>query len=262
VNDCISESYIRDAVGQGKCLSVRRFDCLPSTNRFLCEKAKRGMPEGLVVIAEHQTEGYGRYGRAFCSPEGTGLYMSILLRPEGTPEISLLITTAAAVAVSEAIEELTGRRCGIKWVNDLILDGKKVCGILTEGALCADSARLDYAVLGIGINVTEPIGGFPAEIRDVAGALLEAPEAGFRNRLATAILHRFFEYYRQLEKRTFFDGYRQRLFFLGKQVSILRTGQEIAKAIALDVDRDFRLLVRYDDGRVEALSSGEIGIKT
>jgi len=261
MTDRLSQNHIQEALSDLSFCVVKVYDELVSTNLTVREAAKAGASEGLVVIADQQTGGYGRYGRAFHSPDGTGLYMSVLLRPEGTPETAQLITTAAAVAVAEAIEELTGRHCGIKWVNDLILDGKKVCGILTEGALKASSSSLDYAILGIGINVTEPTGGFPSDIQCVAGAILTDEQVDFRNRLAATVLRRFFGYYRCLAARGFFDAYRERLFFLGQPVRILRAGREERRAVALDIDGDFRLLVRYDDGREEALSSGEIGIR-
>lgn len=261
MTDRLSQSRIQEALSDLPFCKVQVYDELVSTNLTVREAAKAGASEGMVVIADQQTGGYGRYGRSFCSPNGTGLYMSVLLRPEGTPETALLITTAAAVAVAEAIEELAGRRCGIKWVNDLILDGKKVCGILTEGGFSADSSRLAYAILGIGINVTEPKDGFPADLQGIAGAILPVEQADFRNRLAATVLRRFFGYYRCLAERSFFDAYRERLFFLGQSVRILRAGQEESGAVALDIDRDFRLLVRYDDGREEAMSSGEIGIR-
>jgi BirA family biotin operon repressor/biotin-[acetyl-CoA-carboxylase] ligase len=261
MTDRLSQSCIQEALSDLPFCKVQVYDELVSTNLTVREAAKAGASESMVVIADQQTGGYGRYGRSFCSPNGTGLYMSVLLRPEGTPETALLITTAAAVAVAEAIEELTGRYCGIKWVNDLILDGKKVCGILTEGALKASSSSLDYAILGIGINVTEPTGGFPADIQGIAGAILTREQEDFRNRLAATVLRRFFGYYWCLATRGFFDAYRQRLFFLGQPVRILGAGREESRAVALDIDGDFRLLVRYDDGREEALSSGEIGIR-
>jgi len=127
--------------------------------------------------------------------------------------------------------------------------------------LKASSSSLDYAILGIGINMTEPTGGFPAEIQGIAGAILTREQEDFRNRLAVTVLRRFFDYYRCLAERSFFDAYRERLFFLGQSVRILRAGQEECGAVALDIDRDFRLLVRYDDGREESMSSGEIGIR-
>jgi BirA family biotin operon repressor/biotin-[acetyl-CoA-carboxylase] ligase len=171
-----------------------------------------------------------------------------------------LITTAAAVAVAEAIETVVGKCCGIKWVNDLILDGKKVCGILTEGAFRQDSHILDYAVLGIGVNVTVPEDDFHEEIRDIAGALAHEPVHNLRNRLVAEILQRFEGYYANLAQKAFLASYRKRLFFLGKTIRVLRGGLEFS-ATAVTLDEDLRLVVRYDDGREEALSSGEIAIK-
>ena len=128
-------------------------ETVDSTNDEAKKIAARQKAEGCVILAECQTRGKGRQGRSFYSPRGTGIYMSLILDPSREQSRPALITTAAAVAVSEAIEEVTGKRTGIKWVNDVFADGKKVCGILTEGAFDGQSERLKYAVLGIGINV-------------------------------------------------------------------------------------------------------------
>ena len=124
-----------------------------------------------MLVAESQTAGRGRLGRSFHSPVGTGLYMSILLRPTFSAERALFITTAAAVAVCRAIEQETGLKPQIKWVNDIYLHEKKICGILTESSINFETKGLKWAVLGIGLNLSEPEGGFPEEIRSVAGAL-------------------------------------------------------------------------------------------
>jgi BirA family biotin operon repressor/biotin-[acetyl-CoA-carboxylase] ligase len=135
-----------------------------------------------------QSAGRGRLGRSFYSPGDTGLYMSILLRPALQPENAVLITCAAAVAVSNAIREVCGEEVQIKWVNDLFLHQKKVCGILTEASFSAQTNGLDYAVCGIGVNVYPPENGFPEELASIAGAVCSAPEEGLRDRLAAAIL--------------------------------------------------------------------------
>ena len=140
------------------------FPVLPSTNDTVKALAAEGAPEGVVVLAEAQTAGKGRMRRQFFSPDGTGIYMSILLRPKLAAEDALFITTAAAAAVADAIEAATGENAGIKWVNDVYLRGLKVCGILTEGALGLEEGNLEYAVLGIGINAIAPQNGFPEEI--------------------------------------------------------------------------------------------------
>jgi len=258
--DCLSKERLEELLGDKSCFTVQIYDCIPSTNTAAKEAARGGAPEGLVIIADCQTGGYGRYQRMFYSPGESGLYMSLLLRPQKNVADVTLITTAAAVAVAEAIEEMVGRSCDIKWVNDLLLDGKKICGILTEGAFHTSGTSLDYAVLGIGINVSEPHGGFPEEIRRIAGAIVQDPTDGFRNRLAAAILRRFWGYYRNLDEKSHLNAYRKRLAFLGQKVTVIK-GEASFLATALAVDGEMRLHVRYEDGRKEALSSGEIAIK-
>ncbi len=260
MTDRLSKETIETLLGYEKHFTLQVYDSVTSTNAMAKEAAKSGSPEGLVLLADHQTGGYGRYGRIFHSPDGTGLYMSLLLRPDGKVSDVLRITTAAAVATAEAIEETVGKVCGIKWVNDLILGGKKVCGILTEGAFPSSSDRLSYAVLGIGINVTEPSAGFPEDIRSIAGAITDEPSENLRNRLVASILRNFWEYYGDLGGERLYFAYRDRLCFLGQTVRVIR-GDSEESAVALTVDRDYRLVVRYDDGRDEALSSGEIAIK-
>ena len=132
-----------------------------STNRVAKELARQGAPHGTAVLAERQTAGRGRMDGCFYSPEG-GMYLSVILRPELPPEDLLMVTPMAAVAVWKAVEKLTGIRLGIKWVNDLYLEGKKVCGILCE---CAG----DAVIVGVGLNLKEPEGGFPPELK--AGSL-------------------------------------------------------------------------------------------
>ena len=139
-----------------------------STNTLLKAQAEQGAPEGTVLIAESQTAGKGRLGRHFTSPPGTGIYFSLLLRPHCTAEKSLFITTTAAVAVCEAIEQVTGLNPQIKWVNDVYLNEKKVCGILTEASVDFENGGLNWAVLGIGINIAVPEDGFPEEIRSIS----------------------------------------------------------------------------------------------
>lgn len=249
-----------EAIYDGIRIQRQTFPSLPSTNTYLIERAKEGAEEGLVVLADSQSHGRGRLGRSFHSPVGSGLYMSVLLRPRFSADASLRITTAAAVAVAEAIEELTGRKPSIKWVNDILLDGKKVGGILTEGALTEDGAGLRYAVLGIGVNLTPPHNSFPKELEGIAGAIGDDASKELRDRLADVIMTRFFGYYATLETCPPIIPYRKRLAFLGMSVRVLRGGEEFI-AVAEDIDSDFRLILRLPDGRLEALSCGEISIK-
>lgn len=231
-----------------------------STNTVLKEIAEQGRPEGLVLIAEKQVKGKGRLGRSFYSPKGSGLYMSILLRPELPPEDSLAITTAAAVAVAEAVSAVTGRQALIKWVNDVYLDGRKICGILTEAAIDFENRKLNYAVLGIGVNILEPPGGFPAEVAEVAGALYkeEAP-AGSRTRLAAEILNRFFRFYRALPEHRYMGEYKRLSLLTGREITF-QQGRETWEGTVLGIDDEARLVVRLDSGEEKAFGAGEVAI--
>ena len=233
----------------------------PSTNALVREKANQGRPEGCVIVACEQTDGRGRYGRQFFSPIDSGVYLSLLLRPTAySPQQATCLTAAAAAAMCQAIEAVTGQQPGIKWVNDIFLHGKKVCGILTEAAVGLETGALDYMVLGAGVNLYPPVKGFPEEIRPIAGSVLErsCPEA--KNRLVGEFLNRFWDFYTHPECRTYLEDYRARSLAIGRNVTVLSNGQAVS-AYAYGIDDDFRLLVRYDSGKTEALSYGEIRIQ-
>lgn len=230
-----------------------------STNEVLKQEAKSA-GEWTVVIADSQTGGRGRMTRKFYSPKNCGIYMSVLLKPTLSAEKSVLITAAAAVAVSEAIEKLGHRETKIKWVNDVFIGNKKVCGILTEGGINAETMGLDWAVLGIGINAYTPEGGFNDEIADIAGAVFENRNTGNRNRLIAEVLNRFREYYKDLETKKFFPEYKKRMLGIGSDVEVMRGGKT-KKARCLGIDSECRLQVVYGDKSEEFLSSGEISVK-
>jgi len=260
-SDVLSESGIRQYLtGEAQELSLHVFDSVDSTNLVLRQLANQGAPEGTVVISAEQTGGRGRKGRSFYSPVGTGVYVSLLLKPKIAPDDATLITTTAAVAVSEAVEALSGRTAGIKWVNDVFMDGKKVCGILTEGSFDMESGQFEYAILGTGINVYTPAGGFPEEIRSVAGSVLTQSAPDGKNRMIAEYLNRFLPLYRDLGSSLTNAEYRRRSFVLGKMVNVI-ANDGTTPARALDVDEKCRLIVEYADGRREALSSGEISVK-
>ena len=233
----------------------------PSTNALVREKANRGRPEGCVIVACEQTAGRGRYGRQFFSPVDSGVYLSLLLRPTAySPQQATCLTAAAAAAMCQAIEAVTGQQPGIKWVNDIFLRGKKVCGILTEAAVGLETGTLNYMVLGAGVNLYPPVKGFPEEIQSIAGSVLErsCPEA--KNRLVGEFLNRFWDFYAHPECRTYLEDYRARSLAVGRRVTVLSNGQAVS-AYAYGIDDDFRLLVRYENGDTEALSYGEIRIQ-
>ena len=240
---------------------IRILEEVTSTNTVGKELAEQGSPEGTVIIALRQTAGKGRLGRSFASPAGRGLYMSILLRPRFSAEESLSITTAAAVAVAGAVEAAAGKKAMIKWVNDVYLDGYKICGILTEASIDFETGGLRYAVLGIGVNVEVPEGGFPEELRDIAGALYEKdapPET--RTVLAAEILNRFFGFYQTLTDRPFLPEYRRRSLLTGRRVTLVR-GSTKQTGTVRGVDDEARLLVRLENGEEAAFSAGEVTVE-
>ncbi|MBO4926745.1 MAG: HTH domain-containing protein [Clostridiales bacterium] len=278
-------------------LSIEVFDVVGSTNTLLKERAAAGAREGTVIIANSQTGGKGRMGRSFFSPSNTGLYISVLLRPMDLPaERALKITTMAAVSACAAIEALftedgdrtenenaghsdnedvkptadandvhnvnPENRPLIKWVNDIFLRDLKVAGILTEASISMESGRLEYAVLGIGFNVYEPEGGFPKEIRGIAGAILKERIPDAKNRIAAVFLQKFFEIYRAPDHAGYEAEYKARSLVIGKDVDVISTGGAGSRrAHVLDINEDCNLVVRFEDGSSGVLSSGEVSVR-
>lgn len=262
-SDILSKASIEIFLGEMKgTFDIKVCKTITSTNTCLKEHAALGAPEGTVFVSEEQSGGRGRFGRNFFSPSGTGVYFSLLLRPCVKASDATLMTTAAAVAVASSIEALTGAPAKIKWVNDVFIDGKKVCGILTEGAFDIEGGGMEYAVLGIGINVQTPEAGFPADLSGTAAAVCGGGEVahGLRSRLIAEILKRLWEYYVSLNDRAFLDEYKRRSFIIGHEIDVV-TGDTSRTARALDIDDDCRLVVRFDDGAIEVLSSGEVSIR-
>lgn len=225
-----------------------------STNSEAHRLAQGGAAEGTVVIAGEQTAGRGRHGRSFFSPSGTGLYLSVVLRPALEADQAQALTTMGAVACAAAIEELTGREASIKWVNDVFCDGRKVGGILTEASMDIESGRFDYVVLGVGVNVCRPRDGFPAELEAVAGFV---SGEDIRAELAAAFLRTFWKLYRQLPACAHYQEYRKRCFVLGQSVVVSREGRRI-RGRAIDITPAFELVVGLPDGAQVAYRYGEV----
>lgn len=232
-----------------------------STNDYLREKAAQGKEEGYAVVAGAQTRGKGRTGRSFYSPADTGIYLSLLLRPKDCgPAQAVKFTTMAAVAACEAIEKVSHRSPQIKWVNDIYIDGKKVSGILTEASVSLENGSLEYVLLGIGINVYPPEKGFPQALRETAGSVFQERKSDGKNQLAAGFLNRLMEIYTKEETGEYAEEYRKRSMVLGKRIQIL-TPEGEKGARALEIDKDCRLLVEYEDGNRELLRAGEIRIR-
>ncbi len=229
-----------------------------STNNDAKRIAAEGAIEGTAVLADRQTAGKGRLGRSFFSPEEKGIYMSIVLRPQVALESSTLITSMAAVAVARAIEKTSGVYAQIKWVNDVFLNGKKVCGILTEGAVDSESGKLAYAVLGIGVNVG--CMEFPEELREVATSVgNEAGRQIQKEALIAEILNELEALYGTLASGGFLEESRKRSLVIGKDIKVVGTEQSYpAKAVAID---DLgQLVVETEKGR-QTLRSGEVSVR-
>lgn len=241
-------------------LQITFHPSVDSTNRVLRALAEQGAAEGTVVIAGAQTQGRGRYGREFFSPEDTGIYLSLLLRPvHADPRQTVTLTAAAAVAMCQAIEAVCGESPKIKWVNDIFLHGKKVCGILTEAAFSLETGAPEYVVVGAGINVYAPRDGFPPALEGVAGALWESTVPDGKNRLTAEFLNRFWALYAAGDPLAFLEEYRRRSLVIGKNITVLAGSME-AKARAVGIDDQCRLLVQYESGETDALSYGEVRI--
>ncbi len=258
-SDPISESSILRYLGENSGYTLEVHDSIGSTNTELKKKADR-LPDQYVILSAAQTAGRGRIGRSFYSPSGTGVYLSVLLHPSLPAAEATRITTAAAVAACRAIEACTDAQPQIKWVNDVYVNEKKTCGILTEGSFNMETGGLDWAVMGIGFNVYEPEGGFPKDIAAVAGAISVRRMKDLRSRLAAAFLLRFRELCANLHGADFAEEYRRRCFVPGKRILVLRGGTS-RPALALSLDDACGLRVRYDDGSEETLSSGEVSIR-
>lgn len=268
VSDILSEDGIMICLDKESGADLHFAQTVTSTNNIVKELASEGAAEGYTLVAASQTKGKGRAGRSFYSPEDTGVYLSILLRPAYYDAArASRFTTIAAVAACDAIKECGIDGAGIKWVNDVYVEGRKVCGILTEASVDLESGFLDYAVLGIGFNAYVPDGGFPEEIRERAGAIFKEPVSDGKNRLAAAFINSFMKYYRQ-EKESGKDGevpgyvsaYRERNIVPGKDIDVL-TGGTARAARAIEIDDDCHLLVEYADGTRENLSAGEVSIR-
>ena len=220
-------------------------------------KSYVGSSKLAVVIAENQIKGRGRNNRSFYSPSGKGVYMSILLTPNLPITDGVKITTFIAVAVANAIEKLSGLKVGIKWVNDLFINGKKVCGILTESGVDFKTKKLSYAVCGIGINCYGL--DFPSEISSIATSLEKEGKKIDRNLLIAEILNNLSCIESEILSGNYLAEYKNRSIILNKQVTVV-SGQETFTAIAVDITDSGALIVNKN-GELVTVNSGDVSIR-
>lgn len=232
-----------------------------STNTQAKQLASKGAPHGTVLIAGQQTAGRGRMGRVFQSPTDMGVYLSVILRPNCPPSELMHLTCAAGVAMLEALEKVSGIRPQVKWINDLVYDGKKLGGILTEMSVA--QGLVSYAVVGIGINCLQKPVDFPPELAEIATSLSQA--AGhpiLREKLAAAMTESLWKMDAMLfsEKAQIMAAYRSACVTINKQIQVIQ-GDSIRPGKAIGLDSDGGLIVAYSDGTSGTVSSGEVSVR-
>ena len=238
-----------------------RLEETDSTNLQAKRMAEEGAPDGTLVIADSQSAGRGRLGRSFLSPPGEGIFMTVLLRPKVPADQVSCLTLIAALAVQRAITEISGADCFIKWPNDIIINEKKVCGILTEMSL--EGHSVGYVVIGIGINCGNT--AFSSELKEVATSLyLETGREIPREDLIWRIWEIFEPYYELFLKypdfRKFQDTYNVLLINRDREVEVLDS-PESWKGIARGIDERGALLVENAAGKIVAVSTGEVSVR-
>jgi len=263
--DRMSSTELSAAIGPDRFKNVIFYESCDSTNTRLKALSSEGAPSGTVAIADEQTGGKGRRGRSFKSPAGCGIYLSYLLRPEASPEQISEITAWTAVAICKAISSVCNINPSIKWVNDILWNGGKLCGILTELSVESESMHIDSCIIGIGINVNESPEDFPEEIRSIATSLRQAcGTTQNRALLAAALISELDQMAADFPngRAPYLDFYRKHNVTCGKPIDVYKTiGGTPRRADAIAIGDNFSLHVRYNDGTEEDLISGEVTIR-
>lgn len=260
VPDLLGEREIRPGLKTGILgKKIIRLSEVDSTNTYAAKLAVDGEPEGTVVIAEHQTAGRGRLGRRWVSPPGMNIYASIILRPKVPPRDAPLVTFAAAVALARAVRGLYKLDAGIKWPNDLLINGRKAAGILTE--MSAEPELVRHIILGVGMDVNMPREAFPKEIRDTSTSImLELGGKVNRAELLRRFLEELEKYYLMMvdgKREEILDGWRSLSLTLGRMVKVTgMSGEKVG--FARDIDPEGGLILEAD-GRAETVTSGDVG---
>ena len=241
---------------------IHCFDTIDSTNLQAKKLGLEGAPQGTALVAKHQTAGRGRLGRSFHSPDGQGMYLSMVLRPGCHATELMHLTCAVGVAVCDAIEAVTGLRPDIKWTNDLVIGKRKLGGILTELNL-DDKGNVNFAIVGIGINCTQKVMDFPEDIQNIATSLSESTnsEVSIPAMTAASLASLAAMSDRLLSHRQeILDQYRKDCVTIGKEISVV-TPTSVRHGVAVDVDAEGALVVDFPDGKREAVNSGEVSIR-
>lgn len=242
--------------------SIRYYETIDSTNTEAKHLAEEGAPHGTAVIADRQTAGRGRMGRSFHSPENRGIYLSVILRPDCKAVDLSHLTCGVGVAMCDAVEAVSGTRPGIKWINDLVYDGKKLGGILTEMSIAPDG-KVNYAVVGIGINCNQQSGEFPQELEAIATSLFQITGKKIDRAMLMAQMICHLQILGQSlisAKAAWMEAYQQDCVTLGKEVLLIR-GDEKRYGKALEIMDDGAMKVQYENGEISIVNSGEIQVR-
>lgn len=257
-NNILSDTEIKKyLLPKYKSFSIKIFEVIDSTNiqakRLIAEKT---FDNGTTLVANEQTGGIGRFGRSFFSPKSTGIYFSTIIKNSLKLEDVSLITIISALAVCRTIQKLTNAKPQIKWINDIYIDGKKVCGILTEAVSNLKTQTAEAVIVGIGINLKTKI--FPEELKEKAGFVTE--ENISRNVFIAEVLNNLFSLSENIFDKKIIEEYKKLSFVLNKEIKYLSDGIVIS-ATAVDINDRGNLIVRYNDGTISMLEAGEISIK-
>ena len=266
--DILSKGSVAALLPDTRTADIYVFDSVDSTNNVLKDLASKGAPSGTVVIADQQTGGKGRRGRSFASPSGVGVYFSYLLRPGSGYEKISDLTSWTAVAVADAIRNAYELDTQIKWVNDLLLNRKKICGILTEVTVEGESGLIDTCIIGIGVNVNETPSDFPEEISEIATSLsIESGGKKYtRAKLASEMIKSMDILSSNWPERSgyYLERYRQLNITTGSKItaySLMAENGNGRTGTAIAINDDFSLKVKFNDGSTEDLRSGEVSVR-
>ncbi len=255
--DILNAQQIRQFLSpQWKALNIQVYDTIDSTNSQAKREISAGIYEDKLIVAQSQTAGRGRRGRSFYSPKDKGIYMSLLLRPMLNIQDGLLITSAVAVAVCQALEKFISTDLGIKWVNDIYLSDKKICGILTEAISDFELGIIQNIVIGIGVNLRPQ--DFPPDLMQAASLNLTDVS---RNEIIASIVNAVQKALAHLKEPQWLEEYRYRSVILGKEISFEQNGV-VNYATAIDIDSAGGLVIRLQDGTTTVLNSGEITVRS
>ncbi|MBC5745602.1 biotin--[acetyl-CoA-carboxylase] ligase [Lachnospiraceae bacterium MD308] len=260
--DVISEAEIKSLLGtEWAGRKVVYYDETDSTNNRAKDSGEKNGAHGTLFIADKQNAGKGRRGRAWESPSGKSIYMTILLRPQITPDKAPMLTLIMGLSVAEGIRKVSGAETEIKWPNDIVMNKKKVCGILTE--MATEMEYVNYVVIGVGINVNQEY--FSEGIKEIATSLYEETGTVYqRSELIAAVLERFEKNYEMFLETGDLSAVRKAydsiLVNRGQEVKVLEPGNEY-RAVAEGINKNGELIVRLSDGRQKNIFAGEVSVR-